>query len=59
MEKLYRVVVRKTSYHYVNCTADEMAAWLTMLNDVGEGGEVLATEINLSDLDEINHCHFC
>ena len=59
MEKLYRVVVRKTSYHYVQCTADEMVAWLSMLNEGSQGGEVLATEVNLSDLDEINHLYFC
>ncbi len=59
MEKLYRVVAYKTSYHYVRCTADEMGAWLTMLNEAGNGDHVLATEVNLSDLDEINHLYFC
>ncbi len=59
MEKLYRVVARKTSYHYVRCTAKEMGCWLSMLNLSGEGNEVLVTEINLSDLDEINHLYFC
>lgn len=59
MEKLYRIVVRKTSYHYVSCPPDDITAWLSMLNDVDEGGEVLVTEINLSDLDEINHLYFC
>ena len=59
MEKLYRVVVRKTSHYYVRCTVREMTAWLLMLCDAGHGDEVLATEIKLSDLDEINHIHFC
>lgn len=59
MEKLYRVVVRKTSYHYVRCTAEEMGSWLSMLNLDDKGGEVLVTEIGLLDLDEINHLYFC
>ncbi|KKL54540.1 hypothetical protein LCGC14_2264390 [marine sediment metagenome] len=59
MKKLYRIVVRKTSYHYVRCTAEEMGRWLSMLNLSGEGNEVSVTEINLSDLDEINHLYFC
>ncbi len=59
MEKLYRVVVRKTSYHYVRHTAEEMGRWLCMLNLAGNDGEVLVTEINLSDIDEINHLYFC
>lgn len=59
MEKLYYITVNKTSYHYVRCMAGEMAAWLTMLNEDGEGGKVIATEVNLLDLDEINHLYFC
>ena len=59
MEKLNRIVDRKTSYNYVRCTADEMTAWLSMITEAGDGGKVLATEVNLSDLDEINHLYFC
>ncbi len=59
MKKLYRVVARKTSYHYVLCHPAEMAAWLTFLNGEGHGDNILATEINLLDLDEINHLYFC
>lgn len=59
MERLYRVVAHKTSHYYVLCHPAEMEAWLTFLNGEEHGGDILATEVNLSDFDEINHNHFC
>ncbi|KKL73790.1 hypothetical protein LCGC14_2071390 [marine sediment metagenome] len=59
MERLYQVSILKTSYHFVRCTAEEMAEYLSFWNQQGRGGEILATEINLSDFDEINHQYLC
>ena len=59
MKRLYRVVVHKTSHYYVSCHPAEMEAWLSFLNGEGHGDDILATEVNLSDFDEISHNHFC
>lgn len=64
MGKLYLVQVCNTdvgeNYRYhVYCTADEISAWVAMLAENGHPNSVVYTEQHLSDLDEINHNHFC
>ena len=59
MKKLYRITVNKTCYYYVRCTAVELTGWLIMLEEDHNDTKVTTVEINLSDLDEINHNHFC
>lgn len=59
MEKLYHITVNKTCYYYVRCTAVELTGWLIMLEKDHNDTKVTTVEINLSDLDEINHIHFC
>lgn len=59
MERLYQISIHKTSYHFVLCTAEEMAEYLSFWNKAGRGGDILAAEVNLSDFDEINHEYLC
>ncbi len=58
-KKLYRVVVNKTAHYFVLCHPAEMGAWLKFLGGEGHSDNIVTTEINLSDFDEINHLYFC
>lgn len=58
-KKLYRILARNTSYYYVCCHPAELEAWFSVLDSEGHGDDIFATEVNLSDFDEINHNHFC
>lgn len=55
-DRLYLIVVNQTTHYYVRCPQKIIESWLTTI--VHEQ-DVSYTEIRLSDLDEINHIHFC
>ena len=59
MKNLYQVTVRKTNHHYVRCTDVEMINWRNLLIEMGHRDEVVVRKVFESDLDEINHIHFC
>ena len=56
MEKLYLIMVANAHY-YVLCESDVIDNWLELVDP--DGDSVTVVEISLSDLDEINHIHFC
>ncbi len=55
-DKLYLVTVNQTTHYYVRCPSKIIETWLAM---VVHEQDVACIEIKLSDLDEINHIHFC
>ena len=56
---LYLVIVNKTAHYYVRCSWSTMKAWKDMLAGVKSDSDVVVKVVHESDLDEINHIHFC
>lgn len=56
---LYLVVVNKTAHYYVRCSVATMKDWKDMLALDIHAGDVVVKVVHESDLDEINHNHFC
>ena len=57
---LYLVIVNKTAHYYVRCSWTTMKAWKDMLiAQRFRAEDVVFKVVHLSDLDEINHIHFC
>ena len=55
--KIYLVIVNQTAHYYVRCPSKIIENWQAMA--VRLNYHVVYTEVKLSDLDEINHIHFC
>ncbi|KKK54522.1 hypothetical protein LCGC14_3083890 [marine sediment metagenome] len=58
-KNLYLVIVDTNIYHYVYCSYDAIMNERACLHETGNDHRVQFVRLVLTDLDAINHVHFC